>query len=321
MSIGLRRFVFSAVCIIAVLVSVILPVLAAPANIVMLFRSKDYLSRSYQVQNFQDTLALQPSQQNLPLSLNLYNGSTESPSFKWFRLIIGGYTLATEKNLNGREEASIDVTGQIPGGSTQVMVEAGGVPGASLVWTLTTPRVTVQRIEPQNIKAGDTVTIYGTNFSAVANQNSVMFNNKPAQVLSASTSQLQVKAPANLSAGVDSVTVNTNNLVANAMEIMATSLPVPELLSTDCWMAPPGGNITITGRNFGAGAKVYFQDVQAPVISQSSTQLVVQVPNWSYGNSLNIPLTVVVNGVRSANSIPFDIGPMYHGAIPTVQPD
>ncbi|MBY0546942.1 MAG: IPT/TIG domain-containing protein [Candidatus Obscuribacterales bacterium] len=321
MSFRFRRLFFSVTCTVVVLAGVLLPVLAAPANIVTLFRSKDYLSRSYQVQNFQDTLSLQPSQQNLPLSLNLYNGSHEAPSFKWFRLIIGGYTLATEKNLNGREEGSIDVTGQIPGGDTQIMVEAGGVPGASLIWTLTTPRVTVDRIEPQSIKAGDTVTIYGTNFSAVANQNMVLFNNKQAQVLSASTTQLQVKAPANLGAGIDSVQVNTNNLVANAMEIMATSLPVPELLSTDCWMAPPGGNITITGRNFRAGTKVYFQDVQAQVVSQSATQLVVIVPAWSYGNSLNIPLTVVSDGVRSKNSIPFDIGPMYHGAIPTVQPD
>lgn len=323
MPLSFQRFLRAAVIVTVLFVSILIPSRANPAGNVMLFRSREYLSRSYQVQNFQDTLTLQPSQENLPISLNVYNGSTETPSFKWFRLVIGGYTLATEKNMNGREEASIDVSTLIPGGSTQVQVEAGGVPGASLVWTLTTPRVSIDSVSPQNIKAGDVVTINGANFSAKANQNMVLFNNKPAQVIAATPTQLQVKAPANLAAGVETVQVNTNNLVTNAFEVMASSRPVPELLSTDCWMAPPGGTITITGRNFGPGVvKVYFKDVPGQVVSQSSNQLVVQVPNWPYGPSqLNIPLIVVVDGVRSANSIPFDIGPMYHGAIPTVQPD
>lgn len=297
---------------------------SARAGTVMLFRSAEYLSRNYQVQNFSGTLDLQPSQQNLPLSLNIYNGSHEAPSFKWFRLVIGGYTLATEKNLNGSEDGSIDVSGQIPGGSTQVSVEAGGVPGATLFWTLTTPRVTIQNISPRNVKAGDTVTITGSNFSSVANQNMVLFNNKPGAVISASPTSLTVTAPANM-AGIDNVQVNVNNLISNTLEVTLSAKPVPELLSTDCWMAPPGGTITIRGRNFSSDAgqnQVYFGSVRAEIVSSSPTEITVVVPNWAYGNSqLNIPLTVVTGGVRSTNALAFDIGPSYHGAIPQIPPD
>lgn len=295
----------------------------AQQSTVMVFRSAEYLSRNYQVQNFADTLALQPNQQNLPLTMNIYNGSHEAPSFKWFRLTIGGYQLATEKNLGGRESGSIDVTGQIPGGSTQVSVEAGGVPGAALFWTLTTPRVTIQDIQPRNAKAGDTVTITGTNFSSVAGQNQVLFNNKPVKVVSASTTQLQVVAPTG-NAGMDNVQVNTNSLGSNLLEIALTAKPAPELLSTDCWMAPPGGTITIRGRNFSSTGlnQVYFGNVRGQIVNSSATELTVIVPNWPYGPSqLNIPLTVVSDGVRSANQLAFDIGPSYHGAIPQVLPD
>lgn len=296
---------------------------AQSAN-VMLFRSKEYLSRNYEVQNFADTLSLQPGQENLPLTLTIYNGSHEAPSFKWFRLVIGGYTLATEKNLNGSEIGSIDVSTQIPGGATQVNVEAGGVPGAALFWTLTTPRLTIQNIQPRSVKGGDTVTIIGTNFSAVANQNVVLFNNKRAQVVAATPTQLQVIVPSGLS-GVDNIQVNTNGLTSNFLEVSIAARPVPELLSTDCWMAPPGGTIVITGRNFSTDSglnQVYFGNVRGQVVSSSQTQITVVVPNWSYGPSqLNIPLTVVSAGVRSANSIPFDIGPSYHGAIPQFQQD
>jgi hypothetical protein len=90
-------------------------------------------------------------------------------------------------------------------------------------------------------------------------------------------------------------------------------------------MAPPGGTIHISGRNFSNNSvsnKVLFGDVPGQVESASATNLTVIVPNWSYGPSqLNIPVTVEVEGYRSANTYPFDIGPSYHGAIPQFQQD
>lgn len=298
---------------------------ARAAGMVRLFTSQAYVARNYQVENYQDQLSLQPGQERLPLVLNIYNGSNETPGFKWFRLTIGGYLIATEQSLSNKEFGSLDVTGKIPGGQTQVLVEAAGVPGAALRWALTTPRIEITSIEPGTIEPGQTLTIRGANFSPVPGQNTVTFGDQTGEVIASDPSTLKVKVPENVQSGIAQLQVNVDNNRSRVTEVMLTGLPAPELLSIDCWMAPPGGTITITGRNFSADAglnKVFFRDVEARVVSASPTQLVVEVPNWSYGpQQLNIPLSVVSNGVTSANSLPFDIGPMYHGATPQFPTD
>lgn len=270
-------------------------------------------------------MTLKPGQENLPLTLNVYNGSHEIPSYKWFRISIGGYIVATEKNLNGREAAAIDVSGTIQGGQMQILVEAGGVPGSALWFTLTAPQVELTSIDPQQVRVGQKIVLGGNYFSSQAQQNVVYINGKQAPVLSATTSSIVAQVPANADVGVDRVQVSVNNLPSGSLELCVYQRPAPELLAFDVWMAPPGGTVSITGRNFSANPnenKVFFGSAPAAVSSATPTQLIVVVPNWSWGPSeLNIPVSVVVDGVRSANTLPIDIGPMYHGATPQFNTD
>lgn len=287
----------------------------------VIFKSQDYVSRSYEIQRFTDTLNLQPGQDTLPLTMSIYNGSPETPSYKWFRIMMNGEVLATEKDMQGREAASKDVTGLIRGTNLQVQIEAGGVPGAGLWWVLDTQALELRYAEPQSATEGQEVRLYGSNFPSNAASLSVFFNDKQAQVVSASNSQIVVQVPKGAELGSNRIMVRSGSVTSNPISMSVGSRPVPEILSIDVWMAPPGGTINITGRNFSPSAngnQVYFGSTPGQVSQASTTWMSVIVPNWSYGPSqLNIPITVVSNGMRSSNTYPFDIGPMYHGGTPS----
>lgn len=292
----------------------------AAAHNLVIFKSQDYVSRSYQVQNFQDTLTLKAGEMTLPLEMTICNGSPETPSFKWFRIIINGEVIATEKDLNGKELGSKDISGLLSGSDLQVQVQSGGVPGANLWWYLSAPQMQVSYARPQQAQAGSRVRIFGNNFPSDPKLLSVTINDRAAQVISANSNCLEIELPSDSDTGVNRLTVRSGDQSSNAISFIVASRPLPEILGIDCWMAPPGGTIHISGRNFSVNTvsnKVFFGQVQGEVTACSSEELTVTVPNWSYGPSqLNIPVSVDVDGVRSANSYPFDIGPSYHGAVP-----
>lgn len=295
-------------------------ILAADSRQLVIYKSHDYISRNYEVQNFTDTLALQAGQETLPLVMTIYNGSPEVPSFKWFRIIVNGEILATEKDMQGREAASKDVSGLIRGSNLQVQIQAGGVPGANLWWTLETAQMELSYVEPNSVMQGETVRLLGSNFPSDPAALNVTLNGKAASVISASSNTLIVQVPKSAELGTNHVQVRSNGVTTSPVSLSIVSRPLPEIMGIDCWMAPPGGTINISGRNFSpnaGGNKVFFGSVQGQVSSSTGTSLAVIVPNWSYGPSqLNIPISVEVDGVRSANTFPFDIGPMYHGAVP-----
>ena len=290
------------------------------AGQLVIFKSKDYVSRSYEIQRFTDTMNLQAGQDTLPMTMTIYNGSPETPSYKWFRIMMNGEVLATEKDMQGREAASKDVTGLIRGTNLQVQIEAGGVPGANLWWILDTQQMELRYADPHSATVGQEVRIYGSNFPSDPASLTVYFNDKPAQVISAQNNVLVVQVPQQAAQGANRIQVRSGSVTTNPISISVGSLPLPEIVSIDVWMAPPGGTINISGRNFAPSAeqnKVWFSNVPGQVSSATNTSLSVIVPNWPYGPSqLNIPITVESNGMRSAHTYPFDIGPMYHGAVP-----
>ena len=296
---------------------------ALAASQLVIFRSQEYLSRNYQIQNFQDRLSTSANLSSVPISMTINNGSHEHPSFKWFRIMINGQIIASEKDLAGKDFGTKDVSGLLEGNDLQVQIEAAGVPGATLWWTLSTYPVEINWANPSQAIPGQEMTI-GGNFPKDKSQIQVTFNGKPGTVLASTGNTVTVQVPNNIESGANHIQVRAAGLESNQIGISIGSKPIPELMGIDCWMAPPGGTVTITGRNFSAAGqnKVFFGDVQATVSSSSQSSLTVIVPNWPYGPSqLNIPVCVESDGIKSANRLPFDIGPMYHGATPSFGTD
>ncbi|MBX9687486.1 MAG: hypothetical protein K2X27_12335, partial [Candidatus Obscuribacterales bacterium] len=159
---------------------------ALEARQLVIYKSHDYISRNYEVQNFTDTLQLQAGQESLPLLMSIYNGSPEAPSFKWFRIIVNGVVLATEQDMRGKEAASKDISGSIQGNNLQVQVEAGGVPGANLWWTLSTGQAELSYASPQQVMQGQELKLCGSGFPSAASSIYVSMNGKQVPVLSAS---------------------------------------------------------------------------------------------------------------------------------------
>lgn len=272
------------------------------------------------MQNFADRLSMPQGDQTLPITMTIYNGGPEQPAFKWFRIIVNEIVIASEKDMQGREIALKDLSGVLHGSDLQVQIQGGGVPGSHLYYTLSVPQLDLSYAEPQQVSPGQSLKLMGHNFPSDPNMLIVMLNNQELRPSSASNNSITVVVPQAADIGVNRVTVYSGKISSNPISVSIISRPVPEILAVDCWMAPPGGSINISGRNFSAnstGDKVFFGQVEGQVTFASPTQLTVTVPNWSYGPSqLNIPLSVEVNGVRSSNTYPFDIGPSYHGAIP-----
>lgn len=285
---------------------------------VNLFSSRSYLSRDYKIQNFQDWMNLRPAWGNLPLTLYIYNGHHEAPSYKWFRLNIAGLTVATERNLNADGFTAMDVSGIVQGGESQINIEGAGVPGAALWFKLETNPITLTSLNPTELSGGSNLVISGNNFSSQASQVQVLLNGIPATVSATSPTSINCTVPANAQTGVNTVQVKVNDLMSNTLSISVSAQSRPSLSSTDYWMAPPGANITISGSQFGSSSQdvqVFFADKPGQVVSVTPNQIVVTVPNWPFSTSqVNIPLTVKVNGKTSSNALPFDIGPAYHGA-------
>jgi hypothetical protein len=297
---------------------------AQTASTVTLFESKPYTATSTKEQHFEDNMSLKTMQDQRPLVLTVQNGGDGKVPFNWFRLNIAGYLMATEKDLNGGKIVQLNVSGKVQPGGGQILIDAAGEPGATLQFALSTPAVTLTGIEPMPLVPGKTFVVTGSSFSSDENQDSVLVNGQPAQILSASANSITAVAPGKVGPGTARVQVVVDAVASNAVGASVNNTVSPTVLSTNFWMAPPGATLTISGTNFSsnpADNKVYFGKTAAQVVSGNANTLNVIIPNWAFGGSeINIPLWVMANGVRSTNSIPFDIGPKYLNSTTIVLP-
>jgi hypothetical protein len=189
-------------------------------------------------------------------------------------------------------------------GPVSVTTTGGTATGPTFTYLLAP---TVTAISPTAGIAGASITIAGTNFDAVAANNTVKFHGVATTVTSATTTSLVVKAPVAGSTGA--VTVTTTG--GTAAGPVFTYLVAPVIAGINPATAAVGAAVTITGTNFDATAAndiVKFNGTVATVTSATVTQLVVKVP--AGGTSGNITVTTpggTSNGI--AFTYPVATGP------------
>ena len=81
------------------------------------------------------------------------------------------------------------------------------------------PAPVISSISPTSVEPGSQVTINGTGFNPIANQNIVIIGNWSAHVVSASATQLVVEVPSELPQGTHPMTVSANGKTSNAITI------------------------------------------------------------------------------------------------------
>ncbi|WP_158267460.1 IPT/TIG domain-containing protein [Adhaeribacter arboris] len=178
------------------------------------------------------------------------------------------------------------------GGQVAVTVQVKAKKSNSVPFDYLQPDVIISDLSASSGPSGIIITLNGSGFSEVLNENNVFFGKVPANVQAASANQLIVVVPPEPQGGGPvNVTVQVKSKISNSR--LFTYLAITNFSPNEGTCFTP---VSITGYGFSANATeniVRFNGVQALVRSASSTELEVEVP-FSAGSG---PITVEVNGI------------------------
>jgi ribosomal protein L18E len=193
----------------------------------------------------------------------------------------------------------------VPSGASngKITVETGGNTVTSNTdFTMVYPP-TIASFSPQSAKAGNTVTITGTNFDAIRTNNTIKFNGEVAVINSASNTELQVYVP-NL-ATTGKITLEVNGF-SQTTATDFTIIPSPVMTDFSPKSGKEGSTVTITGKNFDTtpgNNLVKFNGTAATVTAATTTELQVTVP----AGILDGNITVEVAGDVTTSSEQFTV--------------
>jgi len=172
---------------------------------------------------------------------------------------------------------------------------------------------TISSFTPASGPIGTTVTITGTNFSAITSNNTVTFNGVAATVTASAATSITVTVPLGATTGSIAVTV-AGITATSATNFTVTTVSLPTIIS----FAPPAGiigaSVTITGTNFSttpANNTVMFNGTTAIVTASTATSITTTVPTGATTGTI----TVAVAGNTATSATNFTVTT---AALPTI---
>lgn len=196
----------------------------------------------------------------------------------------------------------------VPSAATSglVTVTVGGMTATSSSGFTVAPKIN-SFLPTSGIASSTTVTITGTNFSSNPTDNIVTFNDVPATVISATTTQLAATVPSGATTGKIGVTVaGQSALSGNNFNVTLTITGFSPASGTI------GSQITVNGKGFSSNPYnnvVKLNGVDATAFSATTTQLTVQAPDTESG-----PITVTVNNNTTSSALNFIVLPSISNA-------
>lgn len=167
-------------------------------------------------------------------------------------------------------------------GQSNITVTTAAGTSKSVSFTYLVPQVTITSIDPAAGKAGDVITINGTNFNSIPDNNTVLFGASMAEVSSATETSLKVVAPSGIVGKVE-VTVSVGTMKSNAVEFnfKASKSTITGITPGS---AKIGENVTITGAFLEpfADNKVFFGEAEAKLSKSEENEIIAVVPD-GYG--------------------------------------
>lgn len=163
--------------------------------------------------------------------------------------------------------------------SGNAIVQQGGTWSNSIAFTIITP--TISSISPTSARAGDQVTINGTNFGATQGSGTVWLGSKyAASIVSWSSTQIVAVVASGAVSGT--VQVQQSGVWGNTVAI---TIITPDITSVSPTTARAGDSITITGTGFGttqgSGSVWLGSKLAGSIVSWSDTQIVATVASGS----------------------------------------
>ncbi|MBA3241724.1 MAG: IPT/TIG domain-containing protein [Acidobacteria bacterium] len=147
-------------------------------------------------------------------------------------------------------------------------------------------QVSIMEFTPDGGPEGQTVTIYGTAFSATAGQNTVTFNGVNATVISATVNELKVSVPAGATTGPIAVTSPAGSATSGAVFTASSSSGPPAITGFTPTVGAAGTAVTLTGTNFDpviVNNKVRFNEFRTSINSASATSIGTSAPPTGSG--------------------------------------
>jgi hypothetical protein len=190
-------------------------------------------------------------------------------------------------------------------------------PIATLYSMYQPPPLALNSFELKHGIAGTEVTITGTGFSKVKEENSVKFNETSSEIISTTSTSLVVKVPEG-GATTGKITVAVSGQTVESAERFIVP---PQILSFDPKQGVVGTTITIVGTNFStvpAENIVKINGVNASLSSSTNVEIKATVP---ISEKLTDVVSVETNGFTATSTETFSttvIGSLYNGPNMTV---
>jgi YD repeat-containing protein len=161
--------------------------------------------------------------------------------------------------------------------------------------------VSILEIAPDSGAVGQTVTLYGTGFSATPSQNTVTFNGVTATVTSSTTTQIVTSVPATATTGTIAVTTPSGSATSStSFTVIASSAPT--ITSFSPTTAAIGASVTVSGTNFDTTASrnaLRFNATAAVTGSATTTSLGTTVPPSATSGKIRVS---TLNGSATSSS-------------------
>jgi len=272
-------------------------------NIVVVQESKPIVQSSAKWQSFTDYINIKQGQDTAPLTMTFKNGSETALPFESMQIFLAGRLLGTEKNFKSRV-LTMDMTGALAVGGTQLIIKAYGPAGAAMSWQITTPKISVASIAPKEVSPSDKITVTGKNFARGA---LVQIGKQWAKITDLSPTKIVVEVPADIEGGKQQLIVTQATIKSKAQEL--TVKAAPSVTGIDTLSAPPGQPVVLTGKGFSKNASentVTFNGTPGSVTSASTTQLSVIIPEIHYPQ-WDVQIKVKTNGQESKDSVKINV--------------
>jgi hypothetical protein len=254
---------------------------------------------------------LKDGQQALPLTFSVTNGANNQAKMQGVRMKLNGHEILTEKAFKDKDTVSVNLTGILSSGQTQLITETYGHDGAGLSWVLTTYKIKVSDIKPVNCKIGETVKISGKNFPTDKSAFKLTVDQTAATITKATATGVDFVVP-QVPGGKRTVTLYIAGVKCDPLYIKVAA--APEVTSLNLLGIAPGGTFTVQGKGFSTTAgenTVLFKSPdgsstigQAAPTAATETELTVTLP-MDIPCPSDVLCTVKTNGQESPKGVLF----------------
>lgn len=251
---------------------------------------------------------IKQGQEVLPLTLTVSNGVNGAAKVTGLRITLNGRKLANETYFRGSDKFSIDMSGLLSTGDTQMVIQTFGPNGAAISWVLTTGKIKVSDIKPESGGAGDKMTISGKNLPKQVSAYKLFVGNQPATIKSVTDKQIEFIVPSGLTGDKQTVTLYIAGVKCDPLYFKTKSAPV--ITGVDMLEAPPSSPITVSGKGFSVKASentVQVGGATCQITSCSATQITAIIPESIQCPQRDIPVTVKTNGVDAKGTVTMSV--------------